>query len=167
MRLVVGPRRQFRPAGPIDVLMMQAPSTDESPAVVGDGRRLALQFNDIAEPRPGLVAPDAAVMAAILDFGRAAEDLAVLCYAGVSRSTAAAYALACQATPPGQERALARDLRRLSPAATPNPLMVALADDALGREGRMVDAVAAIGRGADAFEGPLFTWRIDAAPAGN
>jgi predicted RNA-binding protein YlqC (UPF0109 family) len=34
---------------------------------------------------------------------------------------------------------------------------VALADELLGREGRMIEAVRAIGRGADAFEGQPFT----------
>jgi predicted protein tyrosine phosphatase len=38
--------------------------------------------------------------------------------------------------------------------------MVAIADELLGRDGRMVDAVAAIGRGADAFEGVVFSWPI-------
>lgn len=45
-------------------------------------------------------------------------------------------------------------------AATPNPLMVRLADEALGRSGRMARAVAGIGRGADAFEGPVLAWMI-------
>jgi predicted protein tyrosine phosphatase len=40
--------------------------------------------------------------------------------------------------------------------------MVAIADTLLGRDGRMVDAVTAIGRGADAFEGVVFSWPIRA-----
>lgn len=75
------------------------------------------------------------------------------CFAGISRSTAAAYILACHFGAPGQEDSIANTLRRASPAATPNNLMVALADDLLNRDGRMIAAIRSIGRGADAFEG--------------
>ena len=51
---------------------------------------------------------------------------------------------------------LARRLRKASPMATPNPLMVALADAQLGLEGRLSDAIRSIGRGEDAFEGEPF-----------
>ena len=45
------------------------------------------------------------------------------------------------------ERRLNEDaLRKASPTATPNQHLVALADDILGRNGRMVDAIRAIGR---------------------
>jgi hypothetical protein len=53
----------------------------------------------------------------------------------------------------GVERDIAGELRRRAPFATPNRLMVALADDMLQRSGRMVEAVERIGRGADAFQG--------------
>ena len=46
-------------------------------------------------------------------------------------------------------------------SATPNRRLVALADEVLGRNGRMVAAVEAIGRGAEAFEGTPFELRID------
>jgi predicted protein tyrosine phosphatase len=92
---------------------------------------------------------------AILDFGRPASEsrpLLIHCWAGISRSSAAAYAIACDRNP-GFEAEIAAELRRRSPVVTPNRLMVALADDLLGRGGVMVDAVAGIGRGAEAFEG--------------
>jgi predicted protein tyrosine phosphatase len=165
MRLIVGPERHWQ-AGGADLLLLRSPDAAPFPAT-GEGRRLELRFNDIAEPRAGLVAPNAAILAHILAFGGASHTLAIHCYAGVSRSTAAAYALACQHAGPGAEARLAEDLRRLSPAATPNPLMVALADEALGRGGRMIAAIAAIGRGAEAFEGPFFAWRVDPHPTGD
>ena len=169
MRLVVGPERQHEAAcalaGPTDLLLLRSPSAGDSPGVTHHGRRLELRFNDIAEPRSGFVAPDAALVGRILAFGRQASTLTILCYAGVSRSTAAAYVLACQAAGPGEEGSLAQALRSLSPAASPNPLMVALADAALGRGGRMVRAIGSIGRGADAFEGPLFAWSVVTAGA--
>jgi predicted protein tyrosine phosphatase len=170
VRLIVGPERRWREALVLapdaEMLLLRAPgAADDDP--VPRGRSLGLHFNDIAAPRPHLVAPDAVIMERILAFGRRARDVAVLCYAGVSRSTAAAYALACQASAPGEEDRLARRLRRLSPAATPNTLMIALADAALGRDGRMVCAIAAIGRGADAFEGGLFEWRVGPGAPGD
>ncbi len=85
-------------------------------------------------------------------FGRGwtgASPLLLSCELGISRSTASAFALACQAMPDMAEAALAEALRQAAPCATPNPLLVALADDALGRAGRMIEAVRAIGRGAD------------------
>lgn len=170
MRLILGPERHWRRAAvqarSADLLLLRSPDAPPT-AVEGFGRRLELRFNDIAEPRGGLVAPTAEMVATLLAFGRAASDLAVFCYAGVSRSTAAAYALACQASPVGEEARLAARLRRLSPSATPNPLVVALADLALSRDGRMSRAIAAIGRGAEAFDGPLVDWRLDGDAAGD
>ena len=51
---------------------------------------------------------------------------------------------------------LARQIRDSAPHAHPNRLMVTLADDALGRGGRMVAAVDALGPGRAAWEGMLF-----------
>jgi predicted protein tyrosine phosphatase len=117
-------------------------------------RHVRLAFHDITVLMPDLVAPDAAMLQAILDFGRAGGErpLLIHCWAGISRSSAAAYAIACDRNP-GFEAEIADELRRRSPAVTPNALMVALADDLLGRDGAMVAAIAHIGRGADAFEG--------------
>jgi predicted protein tyrosine phosphatase len=78
------------------------------------------------------------------------------CWAGISRSTAAAYTALCLFRPGAAEEELAFELRAASPSATPNKLIVSLADDVLGRNGRMVKAIAKIGRGADAFEGTPF-----------
>ena len=55
------------------------------------------------------------------------------CFAGVSRSTAAAFIAACALAPNRDEATIARALRAASPTATPNARLVALADAALGR----------------------------------
>jgi predicted protein tyrosine phosphatase len=118
-------------------------------------RHLQLAFHDIVEPVAGLTAPDRDLMQAVLDFGRDMTHhgaLLIHCWAGISRSSAAAYAIACDRNP-GFERDIAIELRRRSPSATPNRLMVQLADDLLERNGRMVEAIDAIGRGAEAREG--------------
>jgi predicted protein tyrosine phosphatase len=118
-------------------------------------RHVRLAFHDIVEPVAGLTAPDRDLMREVLEFGRNGEHqraLLIHCWAGISRSSAAAYAIACDRNP-GFERDIAFELRRRSPSATPNRLMVRLADDLLERDGRMVAAIAGIGRGAEAREG--------------
>ena len=118
-------------------------------------RHVRLAFHDIVEPMPGLVVPDRDLMQAVLDFGRsvgAQRTLLIHCWAGISRSSAAAYAIACDRNP-GFERDIAAELRRRAPSATPNRLMVKLADDLLQRDGRMIEAIDGIGRGAETREG--------------
>ncbi len=144
---------------PSHVVSLLSPSAQ--PPEIGAVERLHLAFHDIAEPREGLIAPDAAMIADLLAFADGwdgAQPLLLHCYAGVSRSTAAAFILACRLAPQRDEADLAKALRSLSPSATPNPLMVALADAALERQGRMIAAIRAIGRGAEAFEGEAFAW---------
>jgi predicted protein tyrosine phosphatase len=128
-------------------------------ASVDTERHLKLSFNDIASPTPGLAAPQSGDMQKLLNFIRGwdqARPMVIHCWAGVSRSTAAAYIAACLLKPKKDEVELAETLRAASPSATPNPMLVSLADHALAREGRMRSAIAAIGRGADAFEGGPF-----------
>ncbi|ATQ43566.1 tyrosine phosphatase family protein [Caulobacter mirabilis] len=128
----------------------------EAPRIAGV-ERLVLCFNDIAEPREGLIAADTAIIERLFAFADAADEgpLLVHCFAGVSRSPAAAYLLACRRAGAGEEARLAQTLRAASPEATPNPLMVALADELLERGGAMTAAIAGIGRGREAFEGPV------------
>jgi len=150
-----------------DLLTLLSPDHEgEDHRALGFGRHLELSFHDIAENKPGLVAPDMAIMQAILDFAREAHDhkLLIHCWAGISRSSAAAYVIACDRNP-GFERAIAEELRRRAPSVTPNRLMVSLADDLLGRSGRMAEAIQRIGRGAEAFEGEPYqlplSWPIE------
>jgi predicted protein tyrosine phosphatase len=121
--------------------------------------RLHLTFHDIAEPREGLQPVTEADIDRLLAFADGwprTAPLLIQCWAGVSRSPAAAYAVACAVRGPGEEAALAAALRQAAPFATPNRRLVALADAALGLEGRMIEAVAAIGRGAETSTGATF-----------
>lgn len=136
--------------GPSHVLALSSPGWE--PPFVAAGDRLALAFHDIAAPGAGLLAPDAEAIRRILAFGAdwpGARPLLVHCRMGISRSTAAALILAAAARPERPEAALAQALREAAPCATPNPLMIALADRILGREGMLIAAARAIGRGAD------------------
>lgn len=138
----------------------------EHPAIeaIDDDHHLKLSFHDIAWEMEGMSPPRPHHVERIIEFGRAwprRQPMVVHCWAGISRSTAAAFTLMCALNPDRDETELARELRQLSPSATPNPLMVSYGDDLLGRNGRMNDAVAAIGRGAMAFEGHIFAWPVD------
>lgn len=127
-------------------------------------RHLLLSLHDIAEAREGMTPPGRAHIADLLAFARSwdrARPLVINCYAGISRSTASAYIIAAALAPRRDELELARTLRFLSPSATPNIRLVSLADDLLGRGGRMIDAVRSIGRGADAYEGTPFALKVD------
>jgi predicted protein tyrosine phosphatase len=139
---------------PSHLLTLLAP-TDSTSLQVEGRRHLLLRFNDIDKEQSGLVAPTSLEVENILSFGRSWDDrspLLIHCWAGISRSSAAAYIIACDRNP-GREPEIAVELRRRAPFCTPNRLMTALADDLLSRNGRMVDAISQIGRGADAFEG--------------
>lgn len=163
MTLLVCPLSQVETARtlhrPSHLVSLLSPTSAAEAWPVADGACLRLAFHDIAEPREGFTAPDAALVAQLLDFATgwdAARPMLVHCWAGVSRSTAAAFIIACQRAPGRSERDIARALRAVAPYATPNPLLVSLADAALGRAGRMSAAIAEIGRGAETFEGALF-----------
>ena len=135
------------------------------PAMIRPEDHLHLVMHDIAEAQDGMTLPGEAHVARLLGFARdwdRALPLVVHCYAGISRSTAAAYIIAAALAPERDEEELARTLRALSPSATPNPRLIAVADAMLERRGRMVAAIKAIGRGAEAFTGVPFGLRIDA-----
>lgn len=164
MRILVSPARHvpaLLAASRIDrVVSLMSPDAPQ-PALLAEGRdHLLLRFNDIAQHRDGLIAPSPADVQAILDATEDVQMLLIHCHAGISRSTAALFAIACQKAPDADERDIAIRLRQASPQATPNRLMVLLADEILGRSGRMVSAVDAIGRGEDAFEGVVIDWRL-------
>lgn len=136
----------------------------ERPEAIAAANHLFLSMNDIVEEDPDMIAPGRDHVETLLGFVRGwdrSRPLVINCFAGVSRSTAAAYITAAALSPFRDEAELARTLRRLSPSATPNARLVRHADAVLGREGRMVAAIEAIGRGADAFEGAPFALPLD------
>jgi predicted protein tyrosine phosphatase len=132
------------------------------PETILPENHLKVSMDDITEELEGFVAPSehhvAQVLAFVRGWGRAAP-LVVHCYAGISRSTASAFAAACALNPQRDEFAIAKAIRAASPIASPNRLIVGLADKALGREGRMLRALDAIGPGNMLTEGQPF--RID------
>jgi len=134
----------------------------ERPRGISAENHLRLRLHDISSPLDGYVMPDEEHVAELLKFVRVwnrRTPLVVHCFAGISRSTASAFASVCALSPHRDEIGIARALRRASPTATPNVRIVSLADRLLGRNGRMIAAIEAIGRGAAAEEAIPF--RLD------
>lgn len=130
-----------------------------TPAGIAEGRHLKLGFHDITQPQQGLIHPQEDHIAEILEFASSWDrrsPMVVHCWAGISRSTAAAFMTICALNPHAREDDVARRLRDTSPTATPNALMVEIADRALARNGRMIAAIDAIGQGEFAMEGQPF-----------
>ena len=134
----------------------------QRPVSVLPANHLKVSMDDITEQIDGFVAPCEAhverVLAFVRDWDRAAP-MVVHCYAGISRSTASAFAAACLLNPQKDEAVIARAIRAASPIAQPNRLIVSLADKLLGRDGRMLRALDEMGPGSMMAEGRPF--RID------
>jgi predicted protein tyrosine phosphatase len=139
---------QYRPSHLVTLLSPEY--MIDTPHHIATERHLRLPLNDVAEVHGSVAPPAEHHIARLLEFGRswsADAPMLVHCWAGVSRSMAAAYTLLCDRAGPGYEIEIARALRARAPHASPNPLMVRFADTLLRRDGRMVEAVAGIGTG--------------------
>ena len=134
------------------------------PAGILAERHLVLGLDDICEPLDGYVCPAEDHVADLIRFVRGwnrGAPLIVHCYAGISRSTAGAFISACALNPQRDEGGIAWSIRYASPTAMPNRRLVSLADRLLGREGRMLAAVDAIGPGVGAIEGYPFRLELE------
>jgi predicted protein tyrosine phosphatase len=134
----------------------------ERPRSILEANHLILGLDDISAPCDGYICPGDEHVLALIEFVRLwdrRKPMVVHCYAGISRSTAGAFVAACTLNPRRDETAIARELRRLSATATPNARIISIADRLLGRNGRMIAAIDAIGRGEMAYEGLPF--RLD------
>ena len=109
-------------AGVTHVLSILDPGWPDPEAFAdfSEHRRVALRFNDVIAPLPGVTAPTAEDVAVLLEYGRevmaAGPDthLLIHCHAGVSRSTASAALLLAQANPARFEPGLAQSFNNLS-----------------------------------------------------
>jgi predicted protein tyrosine phosphatase len=141
------------------VTLLSADDHVDRPSGVPADNHLFLRMHDISEPLDGHVAPDVEHVANLVDFVRnwdRTAPLVVHCWAGISRSTAAAFVSVCALRPERDEHEIAWAIRRASPTATPNIRIVKFADAMLRRDGRMVTAIESIGRGTLADEGIPF-----------
>jgi predicted protein tyrosine phosphatase len=146
------------------VSLLSAGTDFARPRAVPEANHLLLTMNDILAAQEGMTPPGQKHVETLLSYAARwdrATPLVINCFAGISRSTAAAYIVAAALMPRRNEEELARTLRALSPSATPNLLLVGIADGILERGGRMVAAITGIGRGAEAYEGVPFALPID------
>ena len=131
----------------------------ERPATITQANHLVLGMDDIAEPMDGYLPPAEEHVVNLISFVRQWDrraPLVIHCYAGISRSTAGAFISACALNPGRDEMTIARAIRTSSATAMPNTMLVSHADRILGRQGRMVAAVKALGPGRPAEEGEPF-----------
>jgi predicted protein tyrosine phosphatase len=139
-----------------DVNLVRRPDT------IATTNHLVLGMDDITEPLTGYIAPADDHVTKLIAFVRRwsrTKPLVIHCYAGISRSTAGAFVVACALNPQRDELSIAQALRRASATAAPNLRIVSLADRVLGREGRMTSAIEMIGRAQPTTEAEPF--RLD------
>jgi len=144
------------------ITLLKDISLVERPAEVESRNHLHIDVDDITCPIDGYNHPCENHVARLMQFVKSwdrSAPMVIHCYAGISRSTASAYAAACALNPEREEIAIAQELRRASPTAMPNRLIIALADRILGRSGRMIAAIESIGPGEIAYEADPF--RLD------
>lgn len=144
------------------VTLIKDVSLVRRPGSITAENHLLLDMDDIVAEMDGYVPPNQTHVEKLIDFVTRWDRTApivVHCYAGISRSTAGAFITACALNPKRDEMAIARSIRDSSPTAIPNIRLVTFADAILGRQGRMVNAIQAIGPGLSAYEGVPF--RLD------
>lgn len=157
LELAPGLARRHRPALIVSLLSPY----DDFPVFEGhaDERHLRVPIHDIVDDIGDWRAPattDAERVIRFVEGWDRSAPMLIHCWAGISRSTASAFITACVHNPSADEEEIALAIREASPTASPNARLVAHADALLGRGGRMSRAVAAIGRGAIAYEAEPF-----------
>jgi predicted protein tyrosine phosphatase len=153
------------------VSLVPADEQPPTPVGLGPGRHLRVPIDDISEPLPGYTVPDEDHVRVLIEFmrrwhdgGRPGGPILLHCLAGISRSMAAALiGLALRAE--GREDEAARRLRQAAPHASPNRRMVVLADQLLGRDGRLIRAREAMGEPEITGAGPLVRLSLHPHPA--
>ena len=118
-------------------------------ATFGPHERLTLRFHDIIEPTQGMMLPERQHVEQLIAFGQGIIEaegdplrhVLIHCHAGISRSTASMATLLAEARPDADEDWIFAHIREIRPQAWPNSLMIAMADDLLGRAGRLTGAL--------------------------
>ncbi len=142
----------FQGAAVTHILSILDPSypDPEDFAAYAPHKRLTLRFDDIIDPIPGMMLPERRHIEELLLFGEGLAaasgsdplgHLLVHCHAGISRSTASMATLLAEARPDADEDAIFAYIREIRPQAWPNSRMIAMADELLGRGGRLTAAL--------------------------
>ena len=141
-------------SGVTHILSIEDPEIPKTTPPWFRGVHRQIQFHDTESEEEAklldLVAPTAAQIKEILNFGmefsaNAAAGSSVLlvhCAAGACRSPAATYAILAQHFGAGHAREALNYVMRIRPEAFPNRRMVKFADELLGFNGEMLEALA-------------------------
>jgi len=142
------------------ITLINNDSMIDTPECIDHTNHLRLGMNDISEPVEGLVLPNRDHVTELIEFTKdwhQQAPIVIHCWAGISRSTAAAFISLCALNPDADELSIARTLRKASPSAQPNRRLVSIADKILTRNNRMNNAIEDIGQGTLAHEGRPFS----------
>lgn len=106
---------------------------------------LVLQFEDVDDDSLGIRVATRQQVRDALAFAQmhAAGSLLIHCYHGVGRSAGIGLAILAARLGAGSEERALTDLLQIRPEATPNLVVVKLADELLGRNGVLLSTVAA------------------------
>jgi predicted protein tyrosine phosphatase len=154
--------RRYQPSHVITLLSPE--HMIDTPQGVAPRHHLRIAVNDVSDPTTAEQPPAPDHVEALLTFAgnwTADQPLLVHCWAGISRSMAAAFILLNQRLGAGHETTIAKAMRRRAPHAFPNMLLVRYADTQLGRDGAMVRAVEGMGRGLVVAEGECVELPLD------
>jgi len=154
--------RRYQPSHVITLLSPE--HMIDTPAGVVPDHHLRIAVNDVSDPATAEMPPGPDHVVALLSFAGswdAEKPLLVHCWAGISRSMAAAFILLNQRLGAGHETTIAKAMRRRAPHAYPNLLLVRYADLHLGRDGAMVRAIEGMGRGLVVAEGECVELPLD------
>ena len=141
------------------VTMLRDADRMQRPRHVPATNHLVLSMDDITKPADGFTPPSEEHVTRLLAFLKGWDrrtPLVMHCLAGISRSTAGAFVVACALNPARNEAVIAQALRTASKTAMPNIMLVRHADGVLGRNGRMVAAIEAIGEAEPSMEADPF-----------
>ncbi|MBI3445837.1 MAG: dual specificity protein phosphatase family protein [Magnetospirillum sp.] len=108
-------------------------------------RRTIWRFHDIVNPQDGQQHATPETVTAILNYGQtlkseSVDHLLIHCHMGISRSTATAIILMVQDNP-GREGDAFAHLKAIRPFSWPNSRMIRMADEILGRQGALIEAM--------------------------
>ncbi len=141
-----------RGSGVTHVLSILDPGTPdpESFRLYDRHHRTTLRFHDIVQPMDGMILPERRDVEEIAAFGEEIVDdvaeegggrLLIHCHMGISRSTAAMATMLAQAYPDDSDGEIVARLTAIRPQSWPNARMIGFADDILGRNGGLSEAV--------------------------
>ncbi|MEN8722249.1 MAG: protein tyrosine phosphatase [Alphaproteobacteria bacterium] len=120
-----------------------------TPSGYDPDRHIKLAMQDIHTPQDGMIMPGEDHARRVIDIAAQWDQqkpLLVHCWAGVSRSGAAAL-ITLAVLNPGREVEAGQHMRACSPWARPNPALIEAADKLLGTRGRLVNAALKMGPG--------------------